>query len=76
MTEADNSPFSIHPSGTDVPRLKTMLVVAKFEERRSRVCEQVLRMSISKNSQKKKTVGMLQPLNILEWTWENIVMDL
>ena len=75
LTEAQNSPFSIHPGGKKMYQdLKQHLWwqsmkkdIAEYVSK-CLVCQQV-------KASRQKTAGLLQPLSIPEWKWENIIMD-
>lgn len=75
LSEAHNSPFVMHPSGTKMYQdLKPHFWwcgmkkdIAEFVSR-CLVCQQV-------KAPRQRPTGLLQPLNIPEWKWENIAMD-
>ncbi|KAL0537039.1 hypothetical protein IC582_026007 [Cucumis melo] len=75
LSEAHSSPFSMHPGSTKMyPDLKRVYwwrnmkrEVAEFVSR-CLVCQQV-------KAPRQKPAGLLQPLNIPEWKWENVSMD-
>ena len=75
LMEAHNSPFAMHPGGTKMYQdlkqhfwWKSMKRdVAGFVSK-CLVCQQV-------KAPRQKTAGLLQPLSIPEWKWENIAMD-
>ncbi|KAL0549558.1 hypothetical protein IC582_014043 [Cucumis melo] len=75
LYEAHSSPFSMHPGSTkmyqDLKRVywwrNMKREVAEFVSR-CLVCQQV-------KAPRQKPAGLLQPLSILEWKWENVSMD-
>ncbi|KAL4023162.1 hypothetical protein IC575_016912 [Cucumis melo] len=75
LSEAHSSPFSMHPGSTkmyhDLKRVywwrKMKREVAEFVSR-CLVCQQV-------KAPRQKPAGLLQPLSIPEWKWENVSMD-
>ncbi|KAL0561316.1 hypothetical protein IC582_001739 [Cucumis melo] len=75
LSEAHSSPFSMHPGSTkmyqDLKRVywwrNMKREVAEFVSR-CLVCQQV-------NAPRQKPAGLLQPLSIPEWKWENVSMD-
>ncbi|KAL0534457.1 hypothetical protein IC582_028748 [Cucumis melo] len=75
LSEAHSSPFSMHPSSTkmyqDLKRIywwrNMKREVAEFVSR-CLVCQQV-------KAPRQKPAGLLQPLSIPEWKWENVSMD-
>ncbi|KAL0556819.1 hypothetical protein IC582_005336 [Cucumis melo] len=75
LSEAHSSPFSMHPSSTkmyqDLKRVywwrNMKREVAKFVSK-CFVCQQV-------NAPRQKPAGLLQPLIVPEWKWENVSMD-
>ncbi|KAL0559002.1 hypothetical protein IC582_003591 [Cucumis melo] len=75
LSEAHSSPFSMHPGSTkmyqDLKRVywwrNMKREVAEFVSR-CLVCQQV-------KAQRQKPAGLLQPLSIPEWKWENVSMD-
>ncbi|KAL0534796.1 hypothetical protein IC582_029090 [Cucumis melo] len=75
LSEAHSSPFSMHPGSTkmyqDLKRVywwrNMKREVAKFVSR-CLVCQQV-------KAPRQKPAGLLQPLSIPEWKWENVSMD-
>ncbi|KAL0551924.1 hypothetical protein IC582_011017 [Cucumis melo] len=75
LSEAHSSPFSMHPGSTkmyqDLKRVywwrNMKREVAEFVSR-CLVCQQV-------KAPRKKPAGLLQPLSIPEWKWENVSMD-
>ncbi|KAA0033011.1 ty3-gypsy retrotransposon protein [Cucumis melo var. makuwa] len=75
LSEAHSSLFSMHPSSTkmyqDLKRVywwRNMIrEVAKFVSK-CLVCQQV-------KAPRQKPTGLLQPLSIPEWKWENVSMD-
>ncbi|KAA0032356.1 ty3-gypsy retrotransposon protein [Cucumis melo var. makuwa] len=75
LSEAHNSPFSMHPGSTkmyqDLKRVywwrNMKREVAEFVSR-CLVCQQV-------KAPRQKPVGLLQPLSIPEWKWESVSMD-
>ncbi|KAL0537061.1 hypothetical protein IC582_026029 [Cucumis melo] len=75
LSEAHSSPFSMHPGSTkmyqDLKRVywcrNMKREVAEFV-RRCLVCQQV-------KAPRQKPAGLLQPLSIPEWKWENVSMD-
>ncbi|KAL4035071.1 hypothetical protein IC575_003745 [Cucumis melo] len=75
LSEAHSSPFSMHPSSTkmyqDLKRVywwrNMKREVAEFVSR-CLVCQQV-------KAPRQKPAGLLQPLSIPEWKWENVSMD-
>ncbi|KAL0544913.1 hypothetical protein IC582_020043 [Cucumis melo] len=75
LSEAHSSPFSMHPGSTkmyqDLKRVywwrNMKREVAEFVSR-CLVCQQV-------KAPRQKPAGLLQPLNIPEWKWENVSMD-
>ncbi|KAL0560422.1 hypothetical protein IC582_000827 [Cucumis melo] len=75
LSEAHSSPFSMHPGSTkmyqDLKRVYWWLnmkrEVAEFVSR-CLVCQQV-------KAPRQKPAGLLQPLSIPEWKWENVSMD-
>ncbi|KAL0540168.1 hypothetical protein IC582_024398 [Cucumis melo] len=75
LFEAHSSPFSLHPGSTkmyqDLKRVywwrNMKREVAEFVSR-CLVCQQV-------KAPRQKPAGLLQPLSIPEWKWENVSMD-
>ncbi|KAL0556280.1 hypothetical protein IC582_004792 [Cucumis melo] len=75
LSEAHSSPFSMHPGSTkmyqDLNRVywwrNMKREVAEFVSR-CLVCQQV-------KAPRQKPAGLLQPLSIPEWKWENVSMD-
>ncbi|KAL4014422.1 hypothetical protein IC575_026624 [Cucumis melo] len=75
LSEAYSSPFSMHPGSTkmyqDLKRVywwrNMKREVAEFVSR-CLVCQQV-------KAPRQKPAGLLQPLSIPEWKWENVSMD-
>ncbi|KAL0557203.1 hypothetical protein IC582_005721 [Cucumis melo] len=75
LSEAHSSPFSMHPGSTKMYQdLKWVYwwrnmkrEVAEFVSR-CLVCQQV-------KAPRQKPAGLLQPLSIPEWKWENVSMD-
>ncbi|KAL0560669.1 hypothetical protein IC582_001079 [Cucumis melo] len=75
LSEAHSSPFSMHPGSTkmyqDLKRVywwrNMKREVAEFVSK-CLVCQQV-------KAPRQKPAGLLQPLSIPEWKWENVYMD-
>ncbi|KAL0534055.1 hypothetical protein IC582_028332 [Cucumis melo] len=75
LSEAHSSPFSMHPGSTKMyQNLKRVYwwrnmkrEVAEFVSK-CLVCQQV-------KAPRQKPAGLLQPLSIPEWKWENVSMD-
>ncbi|KAL4013253.1 hypothetical protein IC575_025415 [Cucumis melo] len=75
LSEAHSSPFSMHPGSTKMYQdLKRVYLwrnmkreVAEFVSK-CLVCQQV-------KAPRQKPAGLLQPLSIPEWKWENVSMD-
>ncbi|KAL0559074.1 hypothetical protein IC582_003663 [Cucumis melo] len=75
LAEAHSSPFSMHPGSTkmyqDLKRVywwrNVKREVAEFVSK-CLVCQQV-------KAPRQKPAGLLQPLSIPEWKWENVSMD-
>ncbi|KAA0051967.1 pol protein [Cucumis melo var. makuwa] len=75
LSEAHSSPFSMHPGSTkmyqDLKRVywwrNMKREVAEFVSK-CLVCQQV-------KAPRQKPAGLLQPLSVLEWKWENVSMD-
>ncbi|KAA0035418.1 ty3-gypsy retrotransposon protein [Cucumis melo var. makuwa] len=75
LSKAHSSPFSMHPGSTkmyqDLKRVywwrNMKREVAEFVSR-CLVCQQV-------KAPRQKPAGLLQPLSIPEWKWENVSMD-
>ncbi|KAL0543592.1 hypothetical protein IC582_018692 [Cucumis melo] len=75
LSEAHSSPFSMHPGSTkmyqDLKRVywwrNMKRKVAEFVSR-CLVCQQV-------KAPRQKPAGLLQPLSIPKWKWENVSMD-
>ncbi|KAL0553796.1 hypothetical protein IC582_007700 [Cucumis melo] len=75
LSEAHSSPFSMHPGSTkmyqDLKRVywwrNMKREVAEFVSR-CLVCQQV-------KAPRQKPAGLLQPLSVPEWKWENVSMD-
>ncbi|KAL0546149.1 hypothetical protein IC582_016055 [Cucumis melo] len=75
LSEAHSSPFSMHPISTkmyqDLKRVcwwrNMKREVAEFVSK-CLVCQQV-------KAPRQKPAGLLQPLSIPEWKWENVSMD-
>ncbi|KAA0066274.1 pol protein [Cucumis melo var. makuwa] len=75
LFEAHNSPFSMHPGSTkmyqDLKRVywwrNMKREVAEFVSK-CLVCQQI-------KAPRQKPAGLLQPLSIPEWKWENVSMD-
>ena len=75
LTEAHNSPFSIHPGRTKMYQdLKQHLW---WRSMKKDIAEYVSKCLVWQQvkAPRQKTAGLLQPLSIPEWKWENIVMD-
>ncbi|KAA0061189.1 ty3-gypsy retrotransposon protein [Cucumis melo var. makuwa] len=75
LSEAHNSPFSMHPGSTKMyQNLKQVYWWRNMKREmvefvsKCLVCQQV-------KAPRQKPVGLLQPLSILEWKWENVSMD-
>ncbi|KAA0065422.1 ty3-gypsy retrotransposon protein [Cucumis melo var. makuwa] len=76
LFEAHSSPFSMHPGSTkmyqDLKRVywwrNMKREVAEFVSK-CLVCQQV-------KAPRQKPAGLLQPLSVPEWKWENVSMDL
>ncbi|KAL0556992.1 hypothetical protein IC582_005510 [Cucumis melo] len=76
LSEAHSSPFSMHPGSTkmyqDLKRVywwrNMKREVAEFVSK-CLVCQQV-------KAPRQKPAGLLQPLSVLEWKWENVSMDI
>ncbi|KAL0544922.1 hypothetical protein IC582_020052 [Cucumis melo] len=75
LSEAHSSPFSMHPGSTKIYQdLKRVYwwrnmkrEVAEFVSK-CLVCQQV-------KAPRQKPAGLLQPLSVPEWKWENVSMD-
>ena len=75
LSEAHSSPFSMHPGSTkmyqDLKRVywwrNMKREVAEFVSK-CLVCQQV-------KAPRQKPAGLLQPLSVPEWKWENVSMD-
>ncbi|KAA0042188.1 pol protein [Cucumis melo var. makuwa] len=75
LSEAHSSPFSMHPGSTkmyqDLKRVywwrNMKREVAEFVSK-CLVCQQV-------KAPRQKPAGLLQPLSILKWKWENVSID-
>ncbi|TYK03209.1 pol protein [Cucumis melo var. makuwa] len=75
LSEAHSSPFSMHPGNTKMYQdLKQVYLwrnmkreVVEFVSK-CLVCQQV-------KAPRQKPTGLLQPLSIREWKWENVSMD-
>ncbi|KAL0560323.1 hypothetical protein IC582_000724 [Cucumis melo] len=75
LSEAHSSPFSMHPGSTkmyqDLKRVywwrNMKREVAEFVSK-CLVCQQI-------KAPRQKPAGLLQPLSIPEWKWENVSMD-
>ncbi|KAL0534025.1 hypothetical protein IC582_028302 [Cucumis melo] len=75
LSEAHSSPFSMHPGSTkmyqDLKRVywwrNMKREVAEFVSK-CLVCQQV-------KAPRQKPAGLLQPLSVTEWKWENVSMD-
>ncbi|KAA0065937.1 ty3-gypsy retrotransposon protein [Cucumis melo var. makuwa] len=75
LSEAHSSPFSMHPGSTkmyqDLKRVywwrNMKREVAEFVSK-CLVCQQV-------KAPRQKPTGLLQPLSVPEWKWENVSMD-
>ncbi|KAL0533465.1 hypothetical protein IC582_030305 [Cucumis melo] len=75
LSEAHSSPFSMHPGSTKMyQNLKWVYwwrnmkrEVAEFVSK-CLVCQQV-------KAPRQKPAGLLQPLSVPEWKWENVSMD-
>ena len=75
LYEAHNTPYTMHPGTTKMyrdlkkyfwwPRMKRDVVEYVA---RCLTCQQV-------KAEHQKPSGLLQPLNILEWKWEEVMMD-
>ena len=75
MSEAHRSAYSVHPESTKMYHdirthywWRTMRRDIADYVRRCLVCQQV-------KAEHQKPMGLLQPLNIPEWKWEEIAMD-
>ncbi|KAL0546510.1 hypothetical protein IC582_016420 [Cucumis melo] len=75
LSEAHSSPFSMHPGSTKMYQdLKRVYWWRNMKREKAEfvskclVCQQV-------KAPRQKPAGLLQPLNIPEWKWENVSMD-
>lgn len=75
MHEPHQSAYSIHP-GRD-KMLQEVKKLFWWEGQKKDVSEFVYRCLICQNikAEKQKTLGLLQPLPILEWKWDSVSMD-
>lgn len=75
MEEAHSTPYTVHPGSTKINLdLKINFWwsgmkadIAKYVSQ-CLVCQQV-------KAEHQRPIGLLQPLSILEWKWEHIIMD-
>ncbi|KAL4032922.1 hypothetical protein IC575_006005 [Cucumis melo] len=75
LSEAHSSPFSMHPGSTKM--YQDLKWVYWWRNMKREVAEFVSRCLVSQQvkAPRQKPVGLLQPLSIPEWKWENVSMD-
>ena len=75
LTEAHNSPFSIHPGGTKM--YQDLKQYFWWRSMKKDIAEYVSKclMCQQVKAPRQKTIRLLQPLSIREWKRENIAMD-
>ncbi|KAA0040470.1 pol protein [Cucumis melo var. makuwa] len=75
LSEAHSSPFSMHPGSTKM--YQNLKRVYWWRNMKSEVAEFVSRCLVCQQvkAPRQKPAGLLQPLSIPEWKWENVSMD-
>ncbi|KAL0540962.1 hypothetical protein IC582_020988 [Cucumis melo] len=75
LSEAHNSPFSMHPGSTKM--YQDLKRVYWWRNMKREVAEFVSRCLVCQQDKapRQKPAGLLQPLSIPEWKWENVSMD-
>ncbi|KAL0545083.1 hypothetical protein IC582_020224 [Cucumis melo] len=75
LSEAHSSPFSIHPGSTKM--YQDLKRVYWWRNMKREVAEFVSRCLVCQQfkAPRQKPAGLLQPLSIPEWKWENVSMD-
>ncbi|KAL0561555.1 hypothetical protein IC582_001989 [Cucumis melo] len=75
LSEAQSSPFSMHPGSTKM--YQDMKRVYCYRNMKREVAEFVSKCLVCQQvkARKQKPAGLLQPLRIPEWKWENVSMD-
>ncbi|KAL0549730.1 hypothetical protein IC582_014217 [Cucumis melo] len=75
LSEAHSSPFSMHPGSTKM--YQDLKRVYWWRNMKSEVAEFVSKCLVCQQVKvpRQKPAGLLQPLSIPEWKWENVSMD-
>ncbi|KAL0534190.1 hypothetical protein IC582_028475 [Cucumis melo] len=75
LSEAHSSPFSMHPGSTKM--YQDLKRVYWWRNMKREVAEFVSRCLVCQHvkAPRQKPAGLLQPLSIPEWKWENVSMD-
>ncbi|KAL0562097.1 hypothetical protein IC582_002547 [Cucumis melo] len=75
LSEAHSSPFSLHPGSTKM--YQDLKRVYWWRNMKREVAEFVSRCLVCQHvkAPRQKPAGLLQPLSIPEWKWENVSMD-
>ncbi|KAL0551919.1 hypothetical protein IC582_011012 [Cucumis melo] len=75
LSEAHSSPFSMHPGSTKM--YQNLKRVYWWRNMKREVAEFVSRCLVCRHikAPRQKPAGLLQPLSIPEWKWENVSMD-
>ncbi|KAL4039223.1 hypothetical protein IC575_002872 [Cucumis melo] len=75
LSEAHSSPFSLHPGSTKM--YQDLKRVYWWRNMKREVAEFVSRCLVCQQAKapRQKPAGLLQPLSIPEWKWENVSMD-
>ncbi|WVZ70289.1 hypothetical protein U9M48_018966 [Paspalum notatum var. saurae] len=72
LDEAHTSMFTLHPS-SDIPRFEAKVFVDSYEMRNHQICKCDMCQRVKADHL--KPAGMLQPLAVPAWKWEDIHMD-
>ncbi|KAL0534504.1 hypothetical protein IC582_028795 [Cucumis melo] len=75
LTEAHNSPFSMHPGSMKM--YKDLKRVYSWRNMKREVAEFVSKCLVCQQvkAPRQKPAGLLQPLSVPKWKWENVYMD-
>ncbi|KAL0554253.1 hypothetical protein IC582_008170 [Cucumis melo] len=75
LSEAHSSPFSMHPGSTKM--YQDLKRVYRWHNMKREVAEFVSKCLVCQQvkAPRQKPAGLLQPLSIPEWKWENVSMD-
>ncbi|KAL4020622.1 hypothetical protein IC575_019403 [Cucumis melo] len=73
LSEAHSSPFSMHPGSTKM--YQDLKRVYWWRNMKREVAEFVSRCLVCRELRHGGQPGLLQPLSIPEWKWENVFMD-